>query len=1028
MRFFADLHVHSHYSRATSKEADINGLYTWASKKGIQVVGTGDFTHPAWLEELEAGLEETEPGLYMPKNAKDLDAQLPQSCQIQPRFLLSVEISSIYKKAGRVRKVHTVVLMPDLASARAFHAALDKLGNVRSDGRPILGLDPKEILKIARSIHGDCEVIPAHIWTPWFSTLGERSGFDNLEECYEEELEHIHALETGLSSDPTMNYRVSALDRYTLVSHSDAHSPAKLGREADILDTPLSYHAIVQAIRRPAQGFVGTVEFYPEEGKYHFDGHRKCGVVLTPEEAAQNNNTCPVCGKPLTMGVMHRVLDLADRGPTHRPAGKPLEVHQIPLPEVLGELYSVGAQSKRVAKAYERLLAASGPELPLLLDMPLEAIEEVTPTLREAIRRIRAEHVYKQPGYDGVFGRIQVFRPGELDSLRNQGLLVGFGDVPATSKPRRTEPAAGENAVQIEFEQDDRYWKRDLTPAQLQAINCRGNCAVIAGPGSGKTFVLTTRVRRLLEQGTRPAEILAVTFTTAAAIEIRERIASGHNGAMPRVMTMHAFGRELARQMWPKRRLIDQRQQLLLLKDALRLSLTEARKCIGEIALFKAGRGERPRCFDAYEQALARADAMDMDDLIWRVVRALEQDDSLLRDQGIRFLLVDEVQDINPVQAQMIVQVHKAGAEVFLIGDPEQAIYGFRGAMPDAVEQLASRIGGMDVMGLDWSFRLTHELARFAGPLRSDGQVPMTGKHGPRPQYLEFRTPLQEAIFIAKEIASLLGGLDMIKQGQDVMALEDIAVLGRTRRVLNRVKEALQTEGIPFVEGSQADDEGFDSIAVMQAFLRAWQAGEPPLNKAMIEHLNKQGIEDLSGFQRVAKLIGQHRPDEPGALDTVWEQVNRAMEAEGMLTLPDMNVLSSQPDIVSMLDALTLMKKVDALNLSDIGVRLLTIHGAKGLEFGAVFVVGVQDGLLPFDRAHTREELAEERRLLHVAVTRASGRLYMTSVKNRDVPGLNVRPGKSSLLSMVPAGTFEDKTVHVPKRKRKKDVEQLELF
>lgn len=427
MRFFADLHVHSYYSRATSKQGNIDGLYLWASKKGIKVVGTGDFTHPGWLSELEAGLEETEPGLYMPKNAGELDAQLPEACQLRPRFLLSVEISSIYKKAGRVRKVHTVILMPDLASARGFHEALDRLGNVRSDGRPILGLDPKELLKIARSINDDCEIIPAHIWTPWFSTLGAKSGFDALEECFEEEIEHIHALETGLSSDPTMNYRVSALDRYTLISNSDAHSPAKLGREANILDTDLSYHSIVRAIRNPVQGFVGTVEFYPEEGKYHFDGHRKCGVVLTPAQAVSNGGLCPVCGRPLTMGVMHRVIELADRDYGQRPDGKPLELHQIPLTEVLGELNGVGPQSKRVAMAYERLLAASGPELPLLLDLPQEGIEEVTPTLVQAIRRIRQGHVYKQPGYDGVFGRIRVFAPGELEKLRGHNSPVKGG-------------------------------------------------------------------------------------------------------------------------------------------------------------------------------------------------------------------------------------------------------------------------------------------------------------------------------------------------------------------------------------------------------------------------------------------------------------------------------------------------------------------------------------------------------------------------------------------------------------------------
>ena len=1026
MRFFADLHVHSYYSRATSKQGNIDGLYHWASKKGIQVVGTGDFTHPGWLKELEDGLEETEPGLYMPKNAKELDARLPESCRIHPRFLLTVEISSIYKKAGRVRKVHTVILMPDLTSARAFHAALDKIGNVRSDGRPILGLDPKEILKIAKSIHGNCEVIPAHIWTPWFSTLGAKSGFDALEECYEEELHHIHALETGLSSDPTMNYRVSALDKYTLVSNSDAHSPSKLGREANILDTSLSYHAIVQAIRNPSMGFTGTVEFYPEEGKYHFDGHRKCGVVLTPEQAATYGGICPVCKKPLTMGVMHRVLELADREEGRRPYGKPLELHQIPLPEVLGELHGFGPQSKRVQAAYERLLAASGPELPLLLDLPEEGIVEVVPTLIDAIHRIRDGKVYKDPGYDGVFGKIKVFKPGELDSLRAQGVLFTGMDQVVKKEVREHGKAIEDNAKK-QAEEQKKSSPAGLTDRQKEAVNCEGNCAVVAGPGTGKTFVLTRRVHELIRRGEDANSILAVTFTTAAAIQIQHRLSEliGGMGPLPNVMTLHAFGLGLAGELWPDRGLIDETDRLLLAKQQMNLTLAEARSYLRGVSLFKAGAGPEPKGFDRYEKALEQAGALDMDDLIWRVVRALDTDDKPLRQRNIRFLLVDEIQDINPAQARMILHIHRAGAAIFVIGDPEQSVYGFRGSMPDAVDFLREKVPEMEVINLEWTFRLTGELAAFAAPLRQDERRFMTSGHGPIPEFLEFRTPIQEAIFIAKEIAGLLGGLDMRDQGHEIIAPEDIAVISRTRRTLDRVREALMTEGVPFVEGSGGKDTGMDAVKIMHAVLKTILKKQSV--NTLKNTLTDYGMDDSVPVLQAVDMLATDNPNDSKTIERIWSLVSTGMHKQGIGELPYIKDLSMSVDASSLIDALVLMQSIDALNIHGSGVRLLTIHAAKGLEFKAVFIVGVQDGLMPFERARTRDEMAEERRLFHVAATRSSGRLYMTSVKHRNLPGLEVKEGMSDFLGLVPQDAFTNRNVKTP-RKRPTPHEQLELF
>ena len=319
MELIADLHIHSHYSRATGRQLNLEQLDLWAAYKGIAILGTGDCTHPGWLAEIAHRLQPAEEGLYVLKPDQRLSRRpgTPRGTdRPAARFVITGEISSIYKKNGQTRKVHTLVLLPSLQAGDKLSQRLGRLGNVTSDGRPILGLDAKHVLEVVLEIDADSLVIPAHIWTPWFSVLGSKSGFDSLDECYEDLVGHIHALETGLSSDPPMNWRLSSLDRFALVSNSDAHSPQKIGREANLFDIELSYPALATALKTKA-GFTGTLEFFPDEGKYHLDGHRKCDQRLEPADSKKFQGRCPVCGKPLTLGVLHRVLDLADR-----PAGQ----------------------------------------------------------------------------------------------------------------------------------------------------------------------------------------------------------------------------------------------------------------------------------------------------------------------------------------------------------------------------------------------------------------------------------------------------------------------------------------------------------------------------------------------------------------------------------------------------------------------------------------------------------------------------------------------------------------------------------
>ena len=408
MKMIADLHIHSRFSMATSKEGTPENLDFWARKKGISLIGTGDFTHPVWREELKERLVSEGNGLYRLRDAyvKEESRKFPGE---GTRFVVSGEISSIYKKNGKTRKVHNVILLPSLEAADAMAQRLEKIGNIHSDGRPILGLDSHDLLEMMLDVCPEGILIPAHIWTPHFSVLGAKSGFDSVEECFEELAPYIHALETGLSSDPAMNWRISKLDRYQLVSNSDAHSPSKLGREANLLDIECSYEGLYQAIQTD-KGLEGTVEFFPEEGKYHFDGHRKCGVSLSPVEAERLGGICPVCGKKLTMGVDHRVEQLADREEGFvKKDGKKYE-SLVPLPEVVAACMGYSTASKKVQGCFEQMMQTLGTEFDILRNVPAEDIKSCAgERIAEGIENVRTGNVKRIPGYDGEYGKIQLF-------------------------------------------------------------------------------------------------------------------------------------------------------------------------------------------------------------------------------------------------------------------------------------------------------------------------------------------------------------------------------------------------------------------------------------------------------------------------------------------------------------------------------------------------------------------------------------------------------------------------------------------
>ena len=863
MKFYADLHIHSRYSRATSRQMDLEHVYVQAQRKGITVVGTGDATHGAWLEELSEKLVEAEPGLYKLRDdiERSLDGDVPAGCRGPVRFVLSAEISNIYSADGQVRKVHNLCLMPDLERARRFRERLLTIGNLDSDGRPILGLDAHDLLEILLELEGGAALIPAHIWTPWYSALGSKSGFDTIEDCYRDLTRYIYAVETGLSSDPEMNWTCSFLDPFVLVSNSDAHSPEKLGREANLFDTELSYFAMRDAMMSArSDEFLGTVEFYPEEGKYHLDGHRKCGVVLDPAETVKQNGVCPVCKKLLTVGVANRVFELSDREIGERaPKALPF-VRQVPLREVLGQRLQVGATSNRVTQALARTLAKLGPELSILSELPIEEIRRFDPAMAEGISRMRTGEVQVRAGYDGEYGVIDLFEASEIPGLSGQtSLLVprrrkrasrrrAVVPEPATTKAiARDALAVGQVGLGIAgvAASDEAL----LDKAQDRVVQASGSPLLVhAGPGAGKTHVLVERIAHLvLERGVKANQIQVVTFTHRAAESLREGVErtlrSRRRGRIPRIPvdTFHSFClRLLAEEDGLVPQTLDEDEAQVLLRDVLRRrDVARARRVISllkqELAAGSAslpaygipGGQEQRVLFESYQAALGARKLLDLDDLISQAVAHLQVPGTRNKWQRrCRHLLVDEFQDVNRAQYELVrllCPATKTGApvnaradavapEVVAIGDLDQAIYRFRGADPSFFARFQRDFAGCKRLRLSTNYRSSTEIVSAAELVMSDEGVKRpkvaaaAGLCGLPVVVKRCLSEKAEAEFVAHTVEQLIGGvahfsMDSERASGDpldaVRGFGDFAVLTRTHAQAAPVAEALSRLGVP---------------------------------------------------------------------------------------------------------------------------------------------------------------------------------------------------------------------------------------
>jgi len=989
--------------------------------------------HPVWLAEIKDKLVPAGGGLFRlrPDLETEMWKTLPPSCRQPVLFMLSTEISTIYKKGDRTRKIHHLIYLADLEAADRLAASLGRIGNIASDGRPILGLDSRDLLEIALASGPESYLVPAHIWTPWFAVLGSQSGFDSIEACYGDLAGHIFAIETGLSSDPAMNWRLSLLDRYRLTSNSDAHSPGKLGREATRFSCEPDYFAIRRALET-GEGYQGTVEFFPEEGKYHMDGHRACGVRLDPKETMSLGGVCPACGGRITVGVAHRVELLADR--TEAEASPPSTAGEVtslvPLPEILSEITGSGVASKAVTQAYDRATATLGSELSVLAEVPVEDVARTAPLLGEALNRLRSGAVVRQAGYDGEYGAIRLFEDRELARLTKGELLFDAPVRRRAGAPSRAAPEAAKPDEAASSPSREAGPVRTGILAALDADQCcaaelvEGPLIVIAGPGSGKTRMLTHRIAHLVvERGVPAAACLAVTFTRRTTEELRARLAallppaagvcavhSFHSLGLA-ILRAHGAGLGLAADF----RIADEPERRTGLAAALDITEAKAARLLKAISVLKrtgvAAMAEATEALAVLHRLGREHGWIDFDDLVGMAVGILQNDAALatLWRERFRYICADEFQDVDEPQYRLLRLLAGPGGNLCVIGDPNQAIYGFRGADATCFEQFNRDFPTAQTVRLGRNYRSTGTIVTAAAQVIGAGAPTDITRPMHDPIALHTApTEWAEAEFVAETIETLLGGHDMLSANKPKnearakagLGFADFAVLYRTDAQSAALREAFDRAGIPFKKSSPAPIAG---LAAVRAVLAALERQECELRRAGL-------------MKRIAEAIAHVR-----ARDAASDVVMLAEAGRWLNALAVSSEVSG--DEARLREQVALSSEADFWDPRADRVSLLTMHAAKGLEFPVVFVVGLEDGLVPFSwgdgGAENDGDRAEERRLFYVAMTRAKDRLFLTSAMQRSWHGkLRVLPPSRFLRDIAQGLTIRHRPAAAKQRPR----------
>ena len=1049
MKYIADLHIHSHFSRATAKNLDLANLYITAQTKGITVIGTGDFTHPGWMAEIEKHLEPAEPGFYKLKSefASELDKNILPSCRNEVRFVLTVEISSIYKKNSKTRKNHNLLFVPDIEAAKNLNSRLDKIGNIKSDGRPILGLDARNLLEILLDVSDDAFLVPAHIWTPWFSTLGSKSGFDSIEECFDDLTPHIFAVETGLSSDPPMNRRVSFLDNMTLISNSDAHSPDKLGREANLFNTGFSYFDMMSAMKT-GKGFEGTIEFFPEEGKYHLDGHRKCDVRLTPQETIDLNGICPVCGKALTLGVLYRVEQLADISDEKINNKKDNFKSLIPLKEILAEIFQVGPKTKTVQKHYDILINKFGSEFSILKDIEIDQLKKANvPLIDEAIKRVRDENVILNGGFDGEFGTIKIFEENERESLMGQG---SFFKMPAPGKKKTKKSKVKidikKNRQATLFKETEKpelqNTRQLLNEEQQKAAMCFGKpLLIVAGPGTGKTMTLTQRIANLvLEKKADPKKILAVTFTQKAAEEMKQRLKKllKNEKDLPYISTFHGLCFDILRKEINSQLIVlDEDDHKSILSDILEKNQIKKSKLAGySNGIAKAKQlmmkfdddfsnicpSEKfAEIYKSYQEFLDNYNCLDYEDLIFRTNILFESDEILEKWKKIfQFISVDEYQDLNHAQYLLIKKI--AGKDICVIGDPNQSIYGFRGSDSKYFESFLEDYPDAQKIILKQNYRSTETILKASSQIiKSDSLIFSVIKGDTKIHFLKLKTEKAEAEAIVKTIESLIGGISHFSLDSGRVdtytdaerSFSDIAILYRINHQANALEEAFQRSGIPYqIAGKRKLDKDFSKKLI-----------------DYLKHINGKYVSKKLEDFKVGNILN----------NSICDQLMEILKLPDFEKIPEEakqeidKIISRSKffgtDIAAFLTNIALESETDLLNFNEEKVMLMSMHASKGLEFPVVFITGCENGLIPFQKNNEKVDVEEERRLFYVAITRAQDVLYFTRANKRLIFGKSVETDPSPFVENIEKNMMLNENAFVFKKpvKVKKSV-QMKMF
>ena len=1145
MKFVADLHVHSHYSRATSKNLNLENMAKWAQLKVIQLVGTVDFVQPGWMAEIREKLQPAEPGLFRlrPEYARATQNEVPASCAAEVRFMLTVEISNIYKRHDKVRKVHNLIFAPDFAAAEKIQAKLDSIGNIHADGRPILGLDSHDLLEIALDSDPSVIFVPAHIWTPWFSALGSKGGFDSMEAYLGDLLPHVFAVETGLSSDPPMNWRLSQLDPYVLISNSDAHSPAKLGREATLFDSEFSYPAIYQALSQPEKGgLVGTLEFFPEEGKYHYDGHRSCKQRLHPSETLIHEGLCPVCKKPVIVGVLARVEKLADRerNSNDRPPHWRPYLSLIPLPEIISDVKQVGAASKTVQSAYQQLLARLGNELFVLRDAELNDIEKAAGSLlAEAIRRVRAGQVDIASGYDGEFGEIRIFKDDERLEWQRQNTFFPENPAQTNGKTRndakhdRAEPGTIKTSENINMQIPADKLKESQAPesgdakktavasvsdvqignqlpekvnaAQWRAVtHAGGHLLIVAGPGTGKTHTLTMRIAHVVQCFDPGGDILAITFTNKAAEEMQQRLQPRlqDENIVVTATTFHSFclhflrmHRDAARipadfniaterdieqtlkACWPEASAAERK------KRKLTISAWKARADFTEIS----------EDVEQYNQALRAQGLLDFDDLIVEALYLLQNDTKIHKATRATYpyIFVDEYQDINAAQHALLLALTGEKTLVTAIGDPNQAIYSFRGSDAGFFARFTEDFPGAKVMQLGDNYRSGQNILSASGQViarNSLGELPaLTAKIAQSGQLTLHETASEdaEAEYIVHCIEKLVGGTSMFSQDSGRVLSEkdsevsfgDIAVLYRLNSQRKALEEAFARSGIPYqVSGDKplVAQPGVSHILTVLQLAGAMPVPVERVSALMHELIDGVGEQTTTAlfaddqstseqitFERLLQRVAGKKAGLGRAATAIQAFIQDITDLQARLgdvgiaaTLQHLFVLGgwqrklSQDERLAQawqrlsrlallcsglrefIDELHLQRANDALDARAERISLMTLHAAKGLEFPVVFIAGCEQNLLPLQLDGYASTIDEERRLFYVGMTRAKEQLFLLRAKKRTLFGKTRDTAPSPFWADIEDALkmYDVSSVRKAKRDKKTVANQMDLF